>query len=172
NFVAVHQFNFLERYDMLRLAAPGATFQLDTPYPPNEVWNHLPRSVQETIIEKNLHFYIIDAVSVARETGMGRRINSIMQTCFFALMNLPSLPTDKAIEAIKAAIVKTYGKRGQAVIDQNFAAVDATLHNLHKVPLTPEVTSLWERQPVVPDFAPEFIRSVTARMIEGLGDEL
>lgn len=172
NFVAVHQFNFLERYDVLRVAAPGATFLLNSPFPPNEVWNHLPRSAQATIIEKNLRFYVIDAVSVAKETGMGRRINSIMQTCFFALMNLSSLPTDKAIEAIKEAIVKTYGKRGQAVIDQNFAAVDATLHHLHKVPLTPEVTSEWERPPLVPAHAPEFVRSVTARIIEGLGDEL
>ncbi len=172
NFVAVHQFNFLERYDVLRVAAPGATFLLNSPFPPNEVWNHLPRSAQQSVIEKNLRFYVIDAVSVAKETGMGRRINSIMQTCFFALMNLPSLPTDKAIEAIKEAIVKTYGKRGQAVIDQNFAAVDATLQNLHKVPLTPEVTSEWERPPLVPAHAPEFVRSVTARIIEGLGDEL
>lgn len=172
NFVAVHQFNFMERYDVLRLAAPGATFLLNSPFPPNEVWNQLPRSAQETIIEKNLRFYVIDALSVARETGMGRRINSIMQTCFFALMNLPSLPTDKAIEAIKEAIVKTYGKRGQAVIEQNFAAVDATLQNLHLVPAIPYVTSKFERPPVVPTHAPEFIRSVTARIIEGLGDDL
>ncbi len=172
NFVAVHQFNFMERYDVLRLAAPGATFLLNAPLPPNEIWNHLPRSAQETIIEKNLNFYVIDALNVAKDTGMGRRINSIMQTCFFALMNLPTLPADKAIEAIKYAIVKTYGKRGQAVIDQNFAAVDATLQNLHRVPLTTEVTSRFERLPVVPEYAPEFIRSVTARIIEGLGDDL
>lgn len=172
NFVAVHQFNFVERFDVLRLAAPGATFLLNSPYSVDEVWDHLPRSMQETIIEKKLHFYVIDALAVARETGMGRRINSIMQTCFFALMNLPTLPSDKAIEAIKYAIAKTYGKRGQAVVDQNYAAVDASIQNLHQVSLTPEATSTFERPPIVPDFAPEFIRSVTARIIEGLGDEL
>ncbi len=116
NFVAVHQFSFLERYDVLRLAAPEAIFLLNSPYGPDEVWDHLPRSMQETIIKKKLKFYVMDGYEVAQETGMGRRINTIMQTCFFALSGV--LPTDEAITAIKYAIEKTYGKRGERIVQQ------------------------------------------------------
>ena len=170
NFVACHQDSFLERYDVLRLAAPGAVFLLNSPYGPAEVWDTLPRSLQETILDKKIKFYVIDGYSVARDAGMGRRINTVMQTCFFAISGV--LPRDEAIAAIKDAIEKTYGKRGQAVVDQNFAAVDSTLANLYEVKVPNAVTSDFERPPVVPDYAPEFIRSVTARIIEGLGDDL
>jgi pyruvate-ferredoxin/flavodoxin oxidoreductase len=169
-FVACHQFSFLERYDVLRLAAPGATFLLNSPYGPDEVWDRLPGSVQQTIIDRQLNFYVVDGYRVAREAGMGQRINSVMQTCFFALSRV--LPEAEAIEAIKQAIVKTYSKRGTAVVERNFAAVDAALSHLFAVKVPALATSTFERPPVVPDYAPEFVQSVTARMIEGLGDEL
>ncbi len=170
HFVACHQFSFIERYDVLRQACPGATFLLNSPYGPEETWDHLPRSMQKTIIDKKLKFYVVDGYQVAKETGMGRRINTIMQTCFFALSGV--LPTDEAIEAIKAAIKKTYGKRGEAVVQQNYAAVDAALAHLHEVEMPAEVSSDFERPPLVPGYAPEFVQLVTARIIEGLGDEL
>ena len=170
NFVACHQFNFLERYDVLRLACPKATFLLNSPYGPEEIWEHLPRSVQEKIIDNEMRFYVVDGYAVAAKTGMGRRINTIMQTCFFALSGV--LPTDEAIEAIKKAIEKTYGKRGEAVVQQNFAAVDEALAHLHEVKVPEEATSEFERPPLIPAYAPEFVQSVTAQIIEGLGDEL
>ena len=120
-------------------AEPGATFLLNSPYGPEEVWEHLPRAVQEQIIDKGLRFFVIDADRVARETGMGGRINTVMQTCFFALAGV--LPRDEAVAAIKQAIEKTYGKRGEAVVRQNFAAVDAALAHLHEVPVPALVTS-------------------------------
>jgi pyruvate-ferredoxin/flavodoxin oxidoreductase len=170
NFVGCHQFTFLERYDVLRLAKPGATFLLNSPYDAEETWKRLPRSAQEAIIEKGLRFYVVDGYKVAADTGMGRRINTVMQTCFFALSGV--LPTDEAIEAIKEAIEKTYGKRGEAVVEQNFAAVDAALAHLHEVEVPKEPTSEFERPPIVSEAAPDFVRSVTAQIIEGLGDEL
>jgi len=170
NFVACHQFTFLERYDVMRLACPGATFLLNSPYGPDEIWDYLPRSVQDVLIEKEMRFYVVDGYAVAKETGMGRRINTIMQTCFFALSGV--LPTEEAIKQIKLAIKKTYGKRGEAVVEQNYAAVDATLAHLHEVQVPAQATSDFERPPLVPDDAPEFVQSVTAQIIEGLGDEL
>ncbi len=170
SFVACHQFSFLERYDVLRLARKGATFLLNSPYGPDEVWDKLPRSMQETVIEKQLKFYVVDALTVARETGMGNRINTIMQTCFFAISDV--LPTDEAIGAIKYAIKKTYSKRGDAVVQANYNAVDAALAHMYRVEVPAEATSDFERPPIVPEFAPEFIQSVTARIIEGLGDDL
>ncbi|MBK7916088.1 MAG: pyruvate:ferredoxin (flavodoxin) oxidoreductase [Chloroflexi bacterium] len=170
SFVACHQFSFLERYDVLRLAKRGATFLLNSPYGPDEVWDKLPRSMQETIIEKKLRFFVVDGFSVAKETGMGNRINTIMQTCFFAISDV--LPTDEAIGAIKYAIKKTYSKRGEAVVNANFNAVDSALAHMYQVKVPAEATSEFERPPIVPEFAPEFIQSVTARIIEGLGDDL
>ncbi len=122
SFVACHQFQFIDRMDVLTAAEPGATFLLNAPFGPEEIWNHLPRQVQETIIAKRLKFFVIDAYTVAREAGMGNRINTIMQTCFFAISGV--LPRDEAIAAIKHAIQETYGKRGEAVVQKNFAAVD------------------------------------------------
>jgi pyruvate-ferredoxin/flavodoxin oxidoreductase len=170
NFVACHQFSFLERYDMLKLASQNAIFLLNSPYEPEETWDGLPRSVQEAIIDKNLKFYVVDGYEVAKETGMGRRINTIMQTCFFALSGV--LPTDEAIAAIKGAIKKTYGKRGEAVVEQNYAAVDATLAHLKEVEVPAEPNSDFERPPMVSADAPDFVQSVTAQIIEGLGDDL
>jgi len=170
NFVACHQFVFLERYDMLKHAVEGATFLLNSPYGPEEVWDHLPRSVQQQIIDKKLRFFVIDAYRVARDTGMGRRINTIMQTCFFAISGI--LPQEEAIAAIKDAIRKTYGKRGEQVVQQNFNAVDQSVANLHEVPVPAEATSRIEQPPVVPPEAPEFVQQVLAPMIAGLGDTL
>jgi pyruvate-ferredoxin/flavodoxin oxidoreductase len=176
NFIACHQFQFVERFDLLRLAEPGATFLLNSPYNHDEVWDHLPRSMQQDMIDKKLKFYVVDGYEVAKETGMGRRINTIMQTCFFSLMEQvtgePLLPSDEAIAKIKEAIKKTYSKRGDIVVNANFAAVDATLKHLYQVELPEQTTTAFERRPVVPAHAPEFIQSVTARMIAGLGDSL
>ena len=170
NFVGVHQFGFLERYDVLGTAQEGATFLLNSPYGPDEVWNYLPRPVQEQIIAKNLRFYVIDAYSVAKNTGMGVRINTIMQTCFFAISGI--LPRDEAIAQIKYAIRKTYGKRGEAVVQKNFAAVDAALAHLYQVKVPTQVTSTVGLPPVVPSEAPEFVQKVTAKIIAGKGDLL
>ncbi|HEC22155.1 MAG TPA: pyruvate:ferredoxin (flavodoxin) oxidoreductase, partial [Chloroflexi bacterium] len=145
-------------------------FLLNSPYGPDEVWDHLPRRVQEQIIEKKLKFYMIDAYSVAKEVGLGVRINTIMQTAFFAISGI--LPREEAIARIKEAIKKTYGKRGEAIVRQNYAAVDATLENLHEVQVPDRVTSTIEMPPVVPPEAPEFVQKVTAPMIAGKGDLL
>lgn len=170
NFIAVHQFGFLERYKVLDNAEEGATLLINTPYPHTEVWDHLPRSIQEQIIDKKLKVYIIDAYSVAKDTGMGVRINTIMQTCFFAISGV--LPKDEAILKIKEAIKKTYGKRGEAVVEKNYAAVDAALAHLHELPVPEKATSALELPPVVPPEAPEFVQKVTATMIAGDGDLL
>ncbi len=176
NFIACHQFQFVERFDLLRLAETGATFLLNSPYNHDEVWDHLPRAMQQEMIDKKLKFYVVDGYEVAEETGMGRRINTIMQTCFFSLMEQvtgePLLPSSEAIAKIKEAIKKTYSKRGDIVVNANFAAVDASLKHMHQVELPKQTTSSFERKPVVPAHAPEFVQSVTARMIAGLGDSL
>jgi pyruvate-ferredoxin/flavodoxin oxidoreductase len=168
SFVACHQFSFLERLDVLKEAAPGATFLLNSPFGPEEVWDHLPRTAQREIIEKKLRFFVIDGYTVAKETGMGGRINTIMQTCFFAISGV--LPRDEAIAAIKHAIEKTYGKRGEAIVKKNFAAVDATLDHLHEVPVPDRVTSTFDLRPPVPDEAPDFVQTTLARIIAGEGD--
>ncbi|MFQ5847927.1 MAG: pyruvate:ferredoxin (flavodoxin) oxidoreductase [Candidatus Methylomirabilales bacterium] len=170
NFVACHQFSFLERFDVLKAAEPGATFLLNSPYGPEEVWDHLPRSVQERIINKKLRFFVIDGYQVARETSMGGRINTVMQPCFFALSGV--LPRDEAIAAIKDAIQKTYGKRGEAVVEKNIAAVDSALGHLHEVQVPNQATSTFDVRPPVPAEAPEFVREVTAAMIAREGDAL
>ncbi|HZT28287.1 MAG TPA: pyruvate:ferredoxin (flavodoxin) oxidoreductase [Bryobacteraceae bacterium] len=170
NFVACHQFSLLERMEMLKAAEPGATFLLNSPYGPEEVWNHLPRTVQKQIIDKKLKFYVIDGYQVAKDTGMGVRINTIMQTCFFAISGV--LPREEAIAAIKHTIEKTYGKRGEAVVKKNFAAVDEALSHLYEVQVPDKVTALFDIRPPVPAAAPEFVQKVTARIIAGEGDEL
>ena len=170
SFIACHQFTFLERIDMLRYAEEGAVFLLNSPFPKEEVWDRLPRPVQQTIIDRKLRFYVIDGYSVAKETGMGQRINTIMQTCFFAISGV--LPREEAIEAIKKAIKKTYGKRGEAVVEQNFAAVDSTLAHLYQVEVPAKATSTVELRPPVPAQAPAFVQEVLAPMIFGTGDDL
>ncbi|HVB28827.1 MAG TPA: pyruvate:ferredoxin (flavodoxin) oxidoreductase [Terriglobia bacterium] len=170
NFVACHQFGFLDRFDVLKAAEPGSTFLLNSPYGPEDVWEHLPRTTQEHIVNKKLRFYVIDGVKVAGEAGMGGRINTVMQTCFFALSGV--LPRDEAIRQIKHSIEKTYGKRGETIVQKNFAAVDQALANLHEVPVTQQATSGFDIQPPVPPRAPEFVRNVTSRIIAGEGDLL
>ena len=170
SFVACHQFSFLERLDMLKAAEPGATFLLNSTYGPNEVWDHLPRLVQRQIIDKKLKFYVIDGYEVARQTGMGGRVNTIMQTCFFAISGV--LPRNEAIEAIKHSIEKTYGKRGESVVKKNFAAVDAALDHLHEVQVPGKITALFDIRPAVPAAAPEFVQKFTAKIIAGEGDDL
>ncbi len=170
NFVACHQFVFLEKFDVLEDAAPGATFLLNAPYGPNEVWDKLPHKVQQQIIDKDIQFYVIDAYRVAKETGMGVRINTIMQTCFFGISGV--LPRDEAIAAIKEAIKKTYGKRGESVVQKNYAAVDAAMASLFRVEVMNEATSDIEMPPVVPLEAPEFVQTVTATIMARKGDSL
>jgi pyruvate-ferredoxin/flavodoxin oxidoreductase len=169
-FVACHQLDFLDRFDMLEAASPGAVFLLNAPYGPEAAWGHLPREVQEQIVEKNLRFYVIDAYSVAREAGMGGRINTIMQTCFFALSGV--LPREEAIAEIKHAIEKTYGKRGAEVVQRNFQMVDSTLAHLHEVPVPAMATASRHRPPVVAAEAPDFVQKVTAVMMANQGDRL
>ncbi len=169
-FVACHQFSFLERFDVLKYAMPGGVFLLNSIYGPEEVWDHLPIETQKGIIEKNLRFFVIDANEVAQKTGMGGRINTIMQTCFFAISGV--LPREQAIKEIKKAIEKTYGKRGEAVVKRNFEAVDQTLENLYEVKVPDKVTSKFSRRPPIPDEAPPFVREVLGKIIAGEGDSL
>jgi len=170
NFVACHQYQFLEQFDVLKSAVPGATFLLNSPYPHEEVWSHLPGRVQQAIIDKQLRFYAIDAYKVARETGMGSRINTIMQTCFFAISGV--LPREEAITRIKDTIQKTYGAKGEAVVAMNYKAVDETLANLYEVEVPSEVSRPVETLSVVPEAAPDFVKTVTAPMLSGDGDLL
>jgi pyruvate-ferredoxin/flavodoxin oxidoreductase len=170
NFVACHQFSFLERFDILKFASPGAVFLLNSIYGPDEVWDQLPIETQKAIIAKNLRFYVIDANDVAQRTGMGGRINTIMQTCFFAISGV--LPRELAIAEIKHAIEKTYGKRGEAVVKRNFEAVDNALANLHEVKVPDKATSTLSRRLAVPAEAPEFVRDVLGTMIALEGDSL
>jgi pyruvate:ferredoxin (flavodoxin) oxidoreductase, homodimeric len=170
NFVACHQFHFLMKMDVLKLAKPGATFLLNSPYGAEATWDRLPRSVQQAIIDKGLTFYVIDATAAARELGLGGRTNTILQTCFFALSGV--LPRDEAIEKIKHAIEKTYSKKGREVVEKNFAAVDGALKGLHEIKVPTAPTSVIERPSLVPHDAPSFVRDVTAKMMEGIGDDI
>ena len=169
-FIACHQQVFLEKYDMLADAVEGAVFLLNSLTDAAEVWDTLPREVQEDIIRKKIKFYCIDAYKVAAETGMGLRINTIMQACFFAISGV--LPREEAIAAIKRTIEKTYGKKGEHIVKQNFEAVDKTLANLHEVKVPGKVTAKESRPPAVSIEAPEFMQKVLAKIIEGRGDDL
>jgi len=170
NFVACHQFSFLERINVLKMAQPGATFLLNSPYGPDEVWDHIPKTIQEEIINKKIKFYVIDAVKVAREAGMGNRINTTMQACFFAISNV--VPREEAIAGIKKSIEKSYGKRGPAIVQMNFRAVDMAVDNLFEVKVPDKVTATFDIRPPVPPEAPEFVKTVTAKIIAGEGDLL
>jgi len=170
SFVGCHQFVFLERYDVLAKAQPGAVFLLNTPYKPEETWDKLPRVVQQQIIDKKLRFYAINAYEVAKATGMGQRINTIMQTCFFYLSGI--LPQEQAIEEIKKAIKKTYGRKGDKIVQMNYAAVDQALTGLVEIPVPAEATSDIAKPPVVPPQAPEFVQKVTAKIIAREGDSI
>ena len=170
NFVACHHAGFLERYDVLRSAVPGGVFLLNTPHGPQEIWSHLPRKVQEQIATKRLQFHVIDAGSVARAAGAGGRINTIMQTCFFAISGV--LPRDEAIAQIKKAIQKTYGRKGDHVVKQNYAAVDQALAGLHQVAVPAGPFGGHAMPPVVAEAAPSLVKRVTAVMLQGDGDLL
>ncbi|MCG2821414.1 MAG: 2-oxoacid:acceptor oxidoreductase family protein, partial [Candidatus Atribacteria bacterium] len=170
NFVACHQFSFLERYNVLSAAQPGAAFLLNSHYSAEEVWKHLPYSVQETIIEKKLRFFVIDAYKIAKEVGLGVRINTIMQVCFFSLSKV--IPIEKAIKAIKHSIEETYGQKGEKIVNTNFAAVDHALANLHEVKIPSKPNSKLPKHLSVPVEAPEFVQKVTAKIIAEQGDDL
>jgi pyruvate-ferredoxin/flavodoxin oxidoreductase len=170
SFVACHQFGFLERIDVLDIAAPGATFLLNSPFGPDAVWQHLPVEIQDSIVDKRLRFFVVDAQRIASENGLGPRVNTILQTCFFALAGI--LDVADAVARIKAAIEKSYGKRGRSVVEQNFAAVEAALGSLTEVPVPAEPVGDLRRLPPVPEEAPDFVQRVTARMIAGEGDLL
>ena len=170
NFIACHQFNFLERMDVLATAEPGATFLLNAPYEPEDVWDQLPQEIQQTIIDKGLKFYVVDAIKVAREAGMGNRINTVMQTCFFAISNI--LEGDEAIGHIKQAIKKSYGKRGESVLRKNYAAVDAALDGLTQVAVPTEATSETKRISGIETDGSDFVKRVTSMLLAGQGDLL
>jgi pyruvate-ferredoxin/flavodoxin oxidoreductase len=170
SFVGCHQAQFLDQYEVLEYAAPGAVFLLNSIHCADTVWDQLPRPVQAAIIEKELKFYVIDGYAVARAAGMGGRINTIMQTCFFAISGV--LPREAAIEQIKGAIEKTYGKKGPEVVQKNFAAVDQTLAALNEVKVPTVVSSELELPPVVPVEAPDFVQNMTSVMLQNKGDQL
>ena len=169
-FVACHNFSFLEKYEMLEHLIEGGTFLLNAPYGPDEVWDNIPQEVQQRLIDKKAKFYVIDAIALAKDLGLGARINMIMQTAFFLISGI--LPPDEAIKAIKDAIVKTYGAKGEKIVNMNFAAVDGAAENLHEVKYPDKVTSSITMPPIVPDFAPDFVKNVTAEIIAGRGDDL
>ncbi|MCK4558559.1 MAG: pyruvate:ferredoxin (flavodoxin) oxidoreductase [Calditrichia bacterium] len=170
NFIGCHQFVFLEKYDVLAAAVEGATFLLNSPYPLEETWDKIPKKVQQQIIDKKLKMYVIDAYTVAKETGMGARINTIMQTCFFAISGI--LPRDEAIAKIKGTIEKTYGVKGEEIVKKNYEAVDGTLANLHELKIPATADSKVKLPPTVPEEAPDFVKNVTAMIIAGKGDDL
>jgi len=170
NFVACHQWIFLERYDMLSALVPGGTFLLNSPFSKDEVWDHLPRKVQEQLISKRAKFFVIDAYQVARDTGMGSRMNTILQVCFFAISAV--LPGDQAIEAIRKSIRDTYGRKGEEIVQKNMKAVDETLAHLFEVKVPSELSSTIEMPPPFSPSAPQFERDVLGAMYAGRGDQL
>ncbi|MBZ0121452.1 MAG: 2-oxoacid:acceptor oxidoreductase family protein, partial [Sandaracinaceae bacterium] len=170
SFIGVHQWSFLERADVLERASQGAALLVDSPYGPSEIWDALPRHVQETILDKKIALYVIDAREVARRAGLGTRTNTIMQTCFFAISGV--LPREQAIAKIRARIEKTYGLKGAEVVRKNFEAVDLTLAELHRADTDRTITNDKMRLPIVPAHAPEIVRRLTAPMMEGRGDAL
>lgn len=170
DFIACHQFNFTEKVEMLSYASDGATFLLNSPYSKEDVWSKLTGQVQKSIIDKKIKFFVIDATTVARDTGMRGRINTIMQTCYFALSGV--LPREAAIKQIKKAIEKTYFKKGPKVIEQNFLAVDATLANMYEVNYPGSVSAADNNLQTVSDKAPDFVKNVTAVMMADHGDTL
>jgi len=169
-FVAVHQWNFVDRYDVLELAVPGATLLLNAPFPADQVWSRLPRELQQTIIDRRLRVFAIDALEVANRAGMGGRINMVMQTCFFALAEV--FPRDQAIAHIKHEIEKTYRKKGAQIVASNLAMVDDTLANLHEIAIADHVSATRALSPSVAAGAPEFVQRVTAAILAGKGDAL
>jgi len=169
-FIGCHQFGLMEKFDVLSNMVDGGTFLLNSPYDKDEVWNKIPRKVQQQIIDKKLNLYVIDGYSVAQKTGMGSRVNTIMQTCFFAISGI--LPGDEAIAQIKKAIKKTYGSKGEEVVKKNYEAVDQTLANMFKIDVPAKATSTIELPPIVSENAPAYVKDVLAKIMEGKGDEI
>jgi pyruvate-ferredoxin/flavodoxin oxidoreductase len=170
NFVAVHQFGFFERFNVLETAAKGATLLINSPFGPEATWDELPITVQQQIIDKQLKVYVIDGYDVAKAAGMGNRVNTVMQACFFAISGV--LPRDEAIAQIKKAIKKTYGKRGEAVVNMNYAAVDSSIENMHEIKVPAQVSSKLQMPAVVSNAAPDFVKNFTAKIIAGDGNLL
>jgi pyruvate-ferredoxin/flavodoxin oxidoreductase len=170
DFIACHQFNFIEKYDMLKSAKEGGTFLLNSPYSKDEIWDELPKKVQEDIIKNKLEFYVIDATKVAHKQNLGKRTNTILQTCFFAISGV--LPKDEAIQKIKTAIEKTYSHKGENIVQMNFNAVDASLANLEKVEYPKEVTSNKPFKPIMSGNPDPFVKEVLGKILAGRGDEL
>ncbi len=170
NFIACHHFNYLGKYDVLQHAEEGATFLLNSPYPANLTWDKLPRQTQETIAAKKLRFFVVNASKVAQEAGMGSRINTVLQTCFFAISGI--LPKEEAISRIKDAIYKTYSDKGDKVVQKNFDAVDSSVANLHEIDYSSFAPGKLANEKPVPDNAPGFVKEVLGTIIAGLGDEL
>jgi pyruvate-ferredoxin/flavodoxin oxidoreductase len=170
NFVACHQSVFLEKYDMVQYLVKGGTFLINSPYPKEEIWESIPISIQQQIIDKNLKVYTIDAQKVAEDSGMGRRINTVMQVCFFAISGI--LPKDEAIEAIKDSIRKTYGRKGEMIVNMNLKAVDHSLEHLFEVEVPKSPVGKLKLKPPVPEDSPEFVKKVLGEIIAGRGDEL
>ncbi|HSF24203.1 MAG TPA: pyruvate:ferredoxin (flavodoxin) oxidoreductase, partial [Blastocatellia bacterium] len=169
-FVACHQFEFIDKIDVLEHAAPGAVFLLNAPGAAESIWDLLPREMQEQMVEKGIRFYAIDAFALAKQAGMGGRINTIMQTCFFGISGI--LPREEAIAHIKKSIEKTYGKRGPEVVRRNCEVVDLALAQLHEIPVPKAAEATRTRPPLVPERAPDFVQKVTAVMLAGKGDLL
>jgi len=170
SFLACHKFSFLEKYDMLSKLEDGGVFLLNSPFNKDEIWDNIPAEVQEQIIKKKARFYVINAVKIAHEVGLGVRINTIMQTAFFLISGV--LPEDEAIKLIKESIVKTYGKKGQDIVDMNLKAVEAAINSIEEVKYPEKVTSKLHMKPPVPDDAPEFVKKVTGEIIAGRGDKI
>lgn len=170
NFIACHQFNFINKYDVLKTAEQGATFLLNTPYEKEEVWSKLPKHIQEEIIDKKIKFYVINASKVARDAGMGSRVNTILQTCFFAISGI--LIKEEAIKRIKEAIQKTYSAKGEKVVLKNFEAVDKAIENLHQIDYSKYAAGNIESEKMVSDNAPDFVKNVLAKIMSFEGDEL
>jgi pyruvate-ferredoxin/flavodoxin oxidoreductase len=169
-FVACHNYSFLEKYDMIDKLKEGGTFLCNSPYPADKIWDTLPKEVQIQLIDRKAKFYVLDAIKLAKELGLGARINMIMQTAFFLISGI--LPKDEAIKAIKDSIVKTYGSKGEKIVNMNFSAVDGAMSVIEEVKIPSEVTSEISRPPIVPSFAPEFVQTVTSEIIAGRGDDL
>jgi len=170
NFIGCHHWSILERVDVLEFAQPGATLLINSPYPVDQVWEQLPRPMQDKIVELGISLYVIDASTVARAAGLGSRTNTVLQTCFFAISGV--MPREEAIEKVKAAITKTYARKSMAIVQKNHEAVDASLAHLHEVQVPASATGQRELIPPVPSDAPPFVREVTATMLSGRGDEL
>ncbi|WP_422083264.1 pyruvate:ferredoxin (flavodoxin) oxidoreductase [Ulvibacterium sp.] len=170
NFIACHQFNFIEKYDLLRNIKKGGTFLLNAPYSKDEIWEKLPEQLQQDIVENELEFYVVDATKVAHEAKLGKRTNTVLQTCFFAISGV--LPKEEAIEKIKNAIVKSYSHKGDKIVQMNFNAVDKSLENLQKVDYPKKITNKWALKPMMTGTEDPFVKDILGKILAGKGDEL